>query len=648
MGDSPEQTDTSLSIGHLEARLSEVLEAVRKPNECIAKELRQFPVMVHPVYIQLSDHLNYLSSNPHLTTAEPSPLDSLLGHLQGLLFAGINEVVEETDPIIHIGLSKRTRVPGTRCVIRAYVKTLLRQLRAKNGRIAVLTELTDALGENLDAYTVSEGGEEREFFSDLRRVLREGTNQPLLVNQLHREFSSRWHKSSRAILRTRFYLSRGDYRAFYVERDLVRHVVGAIVVRMLLPKSQAKRAKALFSRTYPVHEKDRLHYTLLLPQGIEMRLILGDISSFTSSAIGFPALAMLMLDLWKVVRSELPPSIVVSIDGELMEADVGEALRIFLRRTVWAPVQVEDTSFVSAGGYLGLTGNINLTLTSFAFLVRLFEESCRTSFPSVRITFKLGGDDFCTILRGDPTEVDQAAADFLAFVQRYVGHLKMSPIIDPTKSEGIVGSYCKRQVVTSVSLSQDQVQVSVDTLENIPIPEQLFQDFTKLGESEAREAAQSFFNCLRQASYRGDLSERLVQDLLYILEEVQGMSLCVTQPLSLRRGVETVIQHQRNTLTPSAYAVVCAIPSVSTRDGRSVRTTFKNQLSFALSRDFVSIRKVRDGQQVVELVLTSGEARRLHSDRVALIERRTPLWDFTRVINLVTLIRREGLDVVCQ
>jgi len=171
-----------------------------------------------------------------------------------------------------------------------------------------------------------------------------------------------------------------------------------------------------------------------------------------------------------VVDFSLP--FVVEVGGHYVEVDILTVLNLYLYLTVGAPARLETGEIhVAPGGYLGVQGNI--TLTMYAFTARLEELSFKIRPYQMRLRGQVGGDDFAlrylqsVYIKGNSGIVSRLCHDTIT---AYVGHLKewiMLKVVPPVDTHPFL--FCRKRVHITTTATLEGARIKTSTEHHLPL-----------------------------------------------------------------------------------------------------------------------------------------------------------------------------------
>ncbi len=184
------------------------------------------------------------------------------------------------------------------------------------------------------------------FFRDLLSTLQ----KPLLNSDDWSNFRRRWPCEVTIFLRERFYPNRGDLRAFAVDKDPLRSLLGA-AIHALLAYRRDHYDLSPYSETMPHFTKHLVQETVIVEASHDLVMFFGDISSFSAS---FKNIWIVLIHaIFLIETSGNDHVIAVDIGGSLLEANISEILRCFVFIAALAPVMDEKEMFVSMDHHHG-------------------------------------------------------------------------------------------------------------------------------------------------------------------------------------------------------------------------------------------------------------------------------------------------------
>jgi len=229
-------------------------------------------------------------------------------------------------------------------------------------------------------------------------------------------------------MRTKLYVSRADIRAYYVDHDELRHLVGSVLQTLLLCPTMTLRTRLVTEAWLPAKNKNILNKGI---PGIRVEdsvlMAVGDLSSFTNNDVNSWTLLLLqLLSLEDEGCEMLLESFNVMVRGQFLSCCLKDVIVVYLMLTVGA-VSLLPTGdpYVAMGGYLGVKANMTLTTMAFAVRLDLHSRNLMSDNRDLSILGQIGGDDYMYLIQGPNRRVvEQTQASFTAMIEQYVGQTK--------------------------------------------------------------------------------------------------------------------------------------------------------------------------------------------------------------------------------
>lgn len=339
--------------------------------------------------------------------------------------------------------------------------------------------------------------QQQNFFLDLIELLRTTDNSAVAPSDAWTSFTNMYSwRPSLLTLKSRIYIARGDERAFVVDSDAFRSLVGSALQAIFLPAKMSERELLFSEPVNPARNKNVLDKTMKVYPGQTLGLAISDTSSFTSSGVNL-WIALLALLTGITTNSRLKhfcEPFVVRIKGFLLETTLPWLIQVYLFRTVGVSCFDESMgdSFINQGGYLGVAANMTMCLLAQSILL----QSVR--FQLLRlvrfIDIQSGGDDIFTALAGLETSVLEGLMLCKSEYTQYLGRQKdfvcyyigeNFPDCDYMNT-GLV--FCKKAVLVRVTtLLNLSREVKIISAFNIPVLEALFTPKPRSASAQRRE-----------------------------------------------------------------------------------------------------------------------------------------------------------------
>lgn len=244
------------------------------------------------------------------------------------------------------------------------------------------------------------------------------------------EFMKRNNSDPSLILKFKYYITRGDNRAYLADHLGYRSLVSAILEAILraMDSDRCLRHQMWDSSMeciWPAKDSTRLDWKIQIRPELIIKWIFLDISSFTSSCPSWLLTLVLYLEAMEADSSDgLKKPFVIEVCGWLMETTAIEVLELYLACTMGVPAKVEEdgTIFHLQGGFLGVGGNMTLTRLYTALVLRDVVELCKPIVHDMGI--QAGGDDTAIWFQGTEDQVELAESLLLTRVREVIGFIK--------------------------------------------------------------------------------------------------------------------------------------------------------------------------------------------------------------------------------
>lgn len=426
-------------LQRLEAKLTKLSHA----QDVIEKEKRIFPVMQSNVLFR--NLVSFLPDDPRFDVCKASYTygvsnqtfvrkrnyfdkvfpSACSDHQLMQPFYSCLEVLIRDDTDLKIKLSSKTMLEDV-----SMSDTLLRMistLQSQFGRLPDFRELVEDNNESLFNWFAPFDLDPicNSYISELIEISYKGMYEFLPMKKSIEEIQTKFNINVTPLeLHTKAYANRGDLRAYYVDKDVIRATSGAIISAILNDGSY-KSISNDWRTVYPKYAQNKLDEEYIIQPGEECWLLFGDISSFTASFVGtwLGLLTLLVMISANSKLSHLKDTFAVQLHNKLFTARITDVIFIYLLCTVGARAIVNDEIHITTGGYLGVTGNITISMFALSILFLNIQEQ----FPRVyrvRIVIKLGGDDFHISMVGSPNCLHTASLALQTELKNTVGEIK--------------------------------------------------------------------------------------------------------------------------------------------------------------------------------------------------------------------------------
>lgn len=443
--------------------------------DAVTKSLRAYTTRVHPLFMErLQHHYNQLSLLPFKqgkTFNYQWPPDEHMSGSQVMnyLFQSFYDQEQRSgeEHIIYCKMSVRTLWIDVQSSMLDCCKQWIQSHYRDGRQYASLRDLAeDQLGPNifdvLDNYASSPLSESIIDFID-GNGMQFPSSRRVRVN-------GRVEDSKLLRMSVKYYESRDDNRAYCIDQDRLRALVGSLLHRLILPKAKHMRYRLQTSRILRTDEKDMLSLDACRATSEHQvtLLIIGDISNFTGSL----ANAWLMLHCMCLDASQGPlrkKRNLFSINGANVSAAWHEILALYIYLTVGIPAWIEDREAHASlpGGFLGVNANITSGLLFLCLAMEYVLRSLKNLVYSIQA--QAGGDDHAFLVTCDRRDAETISCVIRYQMTTYVGHLKEFEIVDLTDmDDGIIPdvTFCRKRLRLSHSYSSTHVRAEP----TLPIP----------------------------------------------------------------------------------------------------------------------------------------------------------------------------------
>lgn len=588
-------------------KLTEELDKMKDPAR---KERRQFSVQVAEVVFERvlcmtlgKESYTWYPFAPPVWSASHSFLPRLGkrgAEIANIVLDTLYLLADEPDQeMVPIRLSTRTKSAADgRLSVKQQVLEVLKPFALKRPVLDESTFFT-LLDPSIDARLLDRNLDlgDIPFFADLIRLVLDNLGRPITEDMVQ-NFHANHPRAVEARLKVKLYYNRGDLRAYVSDTCLPRAVSGAIVNALLRPKSLKLRKKLRVAKygPWPAENGNRLERRVTCPHGVRVLLILGDVSSFTGSCSS--SWALLLAAALALERnpklSHFNQPIVFVIDNSPFECPANIAFRVYLYYATMMPVfdTTADEVFVSAGGMLGVNGNITLTLLAFSIVLMDLRDTLEETLD-VEIESQLGGDDFYMQIQGDA--VDEAATYVRTAIETEVGHLKEFYVYEATDLDHEVtlgASFCKRKILVSPDSTVAQFAVNITTLPTVPVLADLVAPKHYRNDRQSVEDFTKFFFSIHDSLKEFDCRSELIDILSGVYMELQPVPNFINvNTKRLIPLVNGVYDGFGNFSTNALLARCETVPPVLSSSGFSYRVSEGQQLRYLLNRKLAVIRK---------------------------------------------------------
>jgi hypothetical protein len=472
---------------YLQEKIAQMIARIGLTKESVEKSLRRYETSVHPLLLERlqvhgilpneSDSLTTTSSYAYYHTDQGLRGNRLMNYIFQSLFD--QEEPEFGGNVLYVSASRKTMDMQLQegLVMDSAIRLKVLSLNGGSDQspLPLATLASSLLGDNVVA--------------DL-------LESPLHINSLGRSINDFLHFHeckfphdqfvtipSRTVRRdlvmtTKYYPSRDDYRAYCRDTNLLRHLCGICLHRLLTPENMSTRQALERECVIPAKGKDILKMVLPIPRKHEVALlILGDVSNFTGSlGNSWLMLYCMALELARGGAWEKLPNL-YSVKGALVSGTWYQIIVIYLYLNVGYPAYIEELGedHCLPGGFLGVAANITVGLLFLAVvlqnLINLLKATCRV------VKAQAGGDDFAFGLIVSSDDKGFAVSLIREHISKYVGNLKEFHVIDlGQQQEGKLGdhTFCKKWI----KLRKHESCFILTGQDNIPVTEALLPNGT--------------------------------------------------------------------------------------------------------------------------------------------------------------------------
>jgi len=598
--------------------MREVLEKYReltgelaKLKDPARKERRQFAVFIASVLYEriLCMSLGYEAFScfpfaPRVWTPSHSylPRTGMRGAQTANIFLdGLYIMADELEQeIVALRLSTKTAYPGRGRT--SMKQEVLRRLRPYSLRKPGLgaADVFLLLDPDIDPRLLDSSLDFADipFFEDLIHLILDNEGKRISEAVVN-EFYNKHPRVVEARLKVKLYYNRGDLRAYVSDTCLPRAVSGAIVDALLRPKKLRfrKQMRVCKHGPWPAQEGNRLERCVSCPLGVRVVFILGDISSFTGSCSS--SWALLLAATQALERnpklSHLLQPIVFTIDNTTFECSANIAFRVYLYYATMMPVfdTTTDEVFVSAGGMLGVNGNISLTLLAFSIVLMDLETTLDVTL-AIDLKSQIGGDDFFMSVIGN--DIDEALALIRTTIENEVGHLKefyVHEVTDLDQDVVLDAKFCKRRVLVSPKSTATTFIVNVTSLPAVPILADLLAPKKFKDAGQANKAFSTFVFSIYDSLKEFDCRSELMDILTGAYMELQPPpNFVVSTVKRYAPSCDGSYDGYGNFSSTALEAACRLVPPVLASSGFNYRVTRGQQLRYLLIRKKAIIRKL--------------------------------------------------------
>lgn len=476
-------------------RLHDVELLTLRPTIATLKERRQNVTESLPPYEPRSSPLSSLTAPVDYPGWHPDSIDLLWSCLLEPLRALQRRL--PWSRLVPVRLSTKSVGPSGQdhC---AYLTEAVRGLSHSRETVVGLRDLSRRLGY-ADSYALYTSGGEREsaFFSEVRAILTAGGDDEVV-----QAFDSRYRaQPPEADLSVKFIPERGDVRAYTVDRNPLRELLGSAVHSILHPRDRQLRATFSYTSIWRITHKNLISEDGHFPRSV-LSVAHGDVSSFTSSLLTLWTSLMGMIS-WaeEEEREDRLQPVVLTWGACFVECSVSELLRLYVGLTFRMPVYdtVAEEPFVTRGGMLGVSGINTTACVTFACFWVAQLPSLTLKEELKEIDCYMGGDDFRLFMVGGTGGRHLLCwARAKALVTKYIGALSEETLETiPTNSsrEGSVflqARFCKKLTLIRWTHDGQGVRIQEQSQFRIPLHQSFLYPPGSALEGSRREKLEAF------------------------------------------------------------------------------------------------------------------------------------------------------------
>jgi hypothetical protein len=300
-------------------------------------------------------------------------------------------------------------------------------------------------------------------------------------------------------MKTRYYPSRDDFRAYCTDHNRLRSLVASCLNRMVAPKSMRTRKRLHTAKILRPEKKDAINLritTHTCDKNYGTFLVLADISNFTGS-FGNSWLMTFVMAL-EIANGRLKDKHqLMSIGSQLFEVSWKELLILYLYLTVGVPCWVTEQSRLGylSGGFLGVGGNMSIGLLTLCWVLEDCMKRLRTD--CMYSTYQAGGDDIAIAITCRTNAIEGVTYQIRHELASYVGHVKEFQVIDLMAVNTYIlrdAVFCKKRI----RYEKFEKYIHLSAEPSVPLPDSLFPDHTIRRWDKQVEAWHELDNGLRQ------------------------------------------------------------------------------------------------------------------------------------------------------
>lgn len=490
-----------------------------------------------------------------------------------------------------------------------------------------LPSLLTELGQPELANVASLEWEQQSFFRDLAQLIAARGTTELAPSPEWDTFVFKYgHRPVLAELNVRAYLARSDERAYVVDHDAFRHLVGSSLHSVFTPLHKSRRRLLASEHVNPTQGRNLIEKYILVPFGATCAVAVSDTSAFTSSGVnlwaGLFAFLLRLTNPASAVRAGAP--ILLRVKGALVHCTIVQLVQLYLWLSVGTGCRDKSTgeTYVSQGGYLGVCCNITLALLAQSYCLDTFRLLVPDKYGLLSFDAQSGGDDVYTHYVGHPAQVSAAMNAVHDSLTAYVGSQKefstvfLTPGVTAATSHGLGLKFCKKELLVEVvELRPEGVVYKVSSQYGVPVLEDLFAP-GPASVSAARREYGEFFRQAREATCRLPDAFQACEFLttLYARSKLDPLKaniplLVGTTNVALRVGVD---YHERDGLFAShrAWELVDLVQPVPFSLSMVFNNTLSEKIRHLSSQDVLVLLRVPRGTAVDSVWVLKRERRK--------------------------------------
>jgi len=441
-------------------KLCNLITTYSSATDPIHKELRQFDVKLDPVLRHFAiGALGRTDPNLILVQSDRDQVHLNLKTIKEIIYRGFYAQLDDFASPESISISPSSKTLIGTSNMRELIKEGIRTT-GKDGKIPTLREVLQTLQVHVPGYVLPRNDKDcstSDFFQSLTQLLLPTLNSGEISKDMVKQLRTALNRDCLLTMKTKMYFARGDYRAYFIDKSIVNQICGDLICSLINPsRRKGYRGQEELSTIWPKRNKDKLDLTIVAKEGESVMLVTSDISSFTSSNVNswFMVYTMI-LGLQDVWFTKTGGEFLAHLDNYPFSFAILDVLILYLHSTIFADAFVPElnTTHFLRGGYLGVKGNIDLTMLSLSLLLKNLQHDARIA--QVFMINQVGGDDNAALLRGAPQSVHSVSQTLNDRLTAYAGCLKT---FDRVNLESLTYGihilsvqYCKRDVYVEVT-----------------------------------------------------------------------------------------------------------------------------------------------------------------------------------------------------